>query len=103
MDKNPEAEGCHRYASMLLVGFEDLIQRDPAKALPYASKACDMGIAQGCVNASVIYKKGDGVEKNERNAKIYANIAKDIIEQWQENRERIKFQEGAESGTDVPM
>ena len=47
MDRNPEPEGCHRYASMLLVGFKDIIQRDPAKALPYASKACDMGMAQG--------------------------------------------------------
>ena len=103
MDKNPEPEGCHRYASMLLLGFKDLIERDPLKALPYAAKACDMGMAQGCVNASVIYKKGDGVEKNERNAKIYANIAKDIAEQYKENRERTTFQQGAESGTDVPL
>ena len=103
MVKNPEPEGCHRYSSMLLLGFKDLIERDPLQALPYAAKACDMGVPQACVNASVIYKKGDGVEKNERNSKIYANIAKDIAEQYKENKARTTFQEGAESGTEVPL
>lgn len=103
MDKNPEAEGCHRYSSMLLTGVENLIKRDPAKALPYAAKACDMGVLAGCVNASIIYKTGDGVEKNERYAKIYADIARDINDQYAENKERTRFQEGAESGTEVPL
>jgi len=103
MDRNPEPEGCHRYASMLLVGVKNLIERDPAKALPYAAKACDMGVAEGCVNASLIYKNGDGVEKNERYGKIYANIARDIMDQMKEDRQRTRFQEGAESGTDVPL
>ena len=103
MDKNAESEGCHRYAAMLLVGFKDLIEKNPRKALPYAVKACDMGNPQACVNASVMYKTGDGVEKSERYGKIYANIAKDIIEQHKEDRERTRFQEGAESGTDVPL
>lgn len=103
MDMNPEAEGCHRYASMLIMGVKDLIERDPAKALPYAAKACEMGVAQGCVNASLIYKNGDGVQKSERYGKIYANIARDIVDQHKETRQRTRFQEGAESGTDVPL
>ena len=103
MEKNPEAEGCHQYASMLLLGHKDIIERDPAKALPYSIKACDMGIFEACVNASIIYKKGDGVEKNERRAKVYKNIANDIKDQWTGLRERTRFQEGAESGTDVPL
>jgi len=104
MERNPLAEGCHRYASMLLSGMKDLgIERDPAKALPYAAKACDLGNIQGCVNTSIIYKTGDGVEKNERLGKIYSNIAKDLISQYNENKERTRFQEGAESGTEVPL
>ena len=103
MDMNPEPEGCHRYASMYIMGVKDLIERDPAKALPYAAKACEMGVAQACVNASLIYKNGDGVQKSERYGKIYANIARDIIDQHKETRQRTRFQEGAESGTDVPL
>ena len=48
-----------------------------------------------------MYKKGDGIDKNERQAKIYATVAKDIIEQMQEERQRTRFQEGVESGTEV--
>ena len=103
IERNPEAEGCHRYASMLLTGLKGVIERDPAKALPYAAKACDMLIPQACVNASVIYKRGDGVEINERSSKIYANIAKDIIDQMKDTRERTRFQQGAESGAEVPL
>lgn len=104
MDRNPAAEGCHRYASMLITGMKELgVERDPKKALPYAAKACDLGNIQGCVNTSIIYKTGDGVEKNERLGKIYSNIAKDMMAQYEENRERTSFQQGAETGTEVPF
>ena len=102
-NEKPEAEACNRYASMLLIGFKGAVDRSAAKALPYAAKACDLGIPEACVNTSVMYKKGDGVDKNERQAKIYATVAKDIIEQMQEERQRTKFQEGVESGTEVPL
>jgi len=104
MNMNPSAEGCHRYAAMLINGMKDLgIERDPAKALPYATKGCDLGNIQACVNSSVIYKTGDGVEKNPRMAKIYSNIVKDMASQYEENKERTRFQEGAESGHDIPL
>lgn len=102
-NEKPEAEACHRYASMLLIGFEGAIDRSATKALPYAAKACDLGIPEACVNTSIMYKKGDGVDKNERQAKIYATVAKDIIEQMQEERQRTRFQEGVETGTEVPL
>ena len=104
MNMNPSSEGCYRYAAMLIEGMKDLgIERDPAKALPYTTKACDLGNIQACVNASIIYKTGDGVEKNPRMAKIYSNIAKDMADQYKDNKERTRFQEGAESGTDIPL
>ena len=102
-DEKPEAEACHRFASMLLMGLKGVMERSAAKALPYAAKACDLGIPEACVNTSIMYKKGDGVEKNERQAKIYATVAKDIIQQIQEERQRTRFQEGVESGTEVPL
>jgi len=102
MTMNPMGEGCNRYASFLLAGM-DGVEKDPAKALPYCVKACDMGVFEGCVNASIIFQNGDGVKKNERFARIYKNMAQDIKNQYTENRERVRFQEGAESGTEVPL
>lgn len=96
-------EACHRYSSVCLVGLKDIIQPNFEEAFAFALKGCDLGVVNSCVNVSVMYKKGDGVEANEKMARRYANIATDMMRQETEDRERIKFQEGVETvgGKDV--
>lgn len=50
----------------------------------------------GCVNVSMMYSKGDGVEKNPVAAKEYGEIANEMMSQLKE-QQRVAFQEGAES------
>ena len=49
----------------------------------------------GCVNVSIMYGKGDGVEKNPVASKEYGAIANEMMSQLNEQK-RIAFQEGAE-------
>ena len=34
------------------------------RGLPFAKRACDMGVASACHNLAVMYMRGDGVEKS---------------------------------------
>ena len=67
------------------------------KAFPYAFKACDLGWYSACVNVSVMYRNGQGVDKDLKESERFARIAKDIQQQHEASRERIAFQEGAET------
>ena len=58
--------------------------------------ACELGNMGGCVNVSMMYSKGDGVEKNPVAAKEYGEIANEMMSQLKE-QQRVAFQEGAES------
>ena len=49
----------------------------------------------GCVNVSIMYGKGDGVEKNPVASKECGAIANEMMSQLNEQK-RIAFQEGAE-------
>jgi len=97
------AEGCHRYASMLITGVKDVIEADKEKAFPYAVKGCDLGKMECCVNVSIMYERGDGVEANPKLAKRFQNIARDMIKAATEHRERIRYQEGAETVGGEPV
>jgi hypothetical protein len=44
-----------------------------------------------------MYKNGDGVTKNEIKAEKFKAVAKDLIDQEVQRRERMKFQEGVET------
>jgi TPR repeat protein len=53
---------------------------DPPKALEYSKRACNLGNFAGCVNAHLMYKRGDGVNKDEEKAKIYRQKGEEILE-----------------------
>ena len=57
----------------------------------YLVSACELGNMGGCVNVSVMYSKGDGVEKNPVAAKEYGEIAREMMNQLKE-QQRIAFQ-----------
>lgn len=67
--------------------------KNPAKALHYAQRACDLESIAGCVNASVMYKMGDGVPKNDKLSKLYKERAIDLQKESQKNQPGIVFGE----------
>jgi len=61
-----------------------------SKVLEFSIKACDQNELKGCVNASIIYNKGDGVPKDLNLAQKYKERALDIQKQIKEEK-GVKF------------
>ncbi|XP_026748497.2 cytochrome c oxidase assembly factor 7 homolog [Galleria mellonella] len=72
-----------------------LIKPDKKQAFQFALKGCEYGNMYACANVSVMYKKGDGVEKNEEESKKYFTIAQNL-QKAHETTKEIKFQQGLE-------
>ncbi|XP_030037748.1 cytochrome c oxidase assembly factor 7 homolog [Manduca sexta] len=70
-----------------------LIKPDMKQAFTFAKKACECGNMYACANVSMMYKKGDGVEKNETESKRYFEIAQ-TLQKAHETTKEIKFQQG---------
>ena len=63
------------------------------KAFEFAEKACNLGSIYACVNVSIMYKRGDGVEKNQVESEKYKKKAVEMKEQMHQRRQLV-FQEG---------
>ena len=72
------------------------MQKDHKGAFPYALKACERGNMAGCVNVAQMYRRGEGVPKDEEKAKAYELIATEMMRQLVEHREQLKFQGDAD-------
>ena len=60
---------------------------DKARALELSQKACDMGHCYSCANLSHMYRKGDGVAKDQTLAEKYMLKAKELhVEMTQSQR-----------------
>lgn len=70
-----------------------LIKPDMKQAFQFAKKACELGNMYACANVSIMYKKGDGVEKNEEESKKYFTVAQQL-QKAHETTKEIKFQQG---------
>jgi cytochrome c oxidase assembly factor 7 len=66
------------------------------RAFSYALKGCDLGSMESCVNLSIMYRKGEGVARDESLAQKYADAAREIQLQQEAGRRQLKFGEGAE-------
>lgn len=80
---------CYFMGCIYLAGSE-YISKDLNKAFTLTKKACDLGIAQACANVSIMYTKGDGIDKNEKLANFYKERVKEII-----TPKKIELQQGA--------
>jgi cytochrome c oxidase assembly factor 7 len=67
--------------------------KDMNKAFQYAIKACDLGSIYACVNVSIMYKRGDGVEQNADQSEKYKKKAVAMKEELDQRRQLL-FQEG---------
>lgn len=77
-------ESCLGLWSAYFNGHQGDIPQDRPKALEYASKACDLELLQGCVNASIMHRRGDGVPKDPEREKYFKQKAADIKKKYSE-------------------
>lgn len=73
--------------------IEYLIKSDLKESFKFARRACELGNMYACANVSLMYKKGDGVEKNLAQSKKYFEIAQSI-QKADETTKEVKFQQG---------
>ena len=67
-----------RLWSMYFKGDSDGINKDGPTALSYASKACELDLIQGCVNALIMCQRGDGVPKDIEQAKKFSQKVNEL-------------------------
>ncbi|KAJ2938729.1 hypothetical protein O0L34_g3339 [Tuta absoluta] len=108
---NNEEMACHYLSGMYMTGvprdpkqynphnpdknknLDYLIKPDMKQAFQFAKKACELGNMYACANISMMYKKGDGCEKNEAESKKFFKIAQEI-QKAHETTKELKFQQG---------
>lgn len=73
--------------------IEYLIKSDKTQAFKFAQKACELGNMYACANVSMMYKRGDGVEKNADESKKFFELAQ-ALQKAQETTKELKFQQG---------
>ncbi|GBP43334.1 Cytochrome c oxidase assembly factor 7 homolog [Eumeta japonica] len=73
-----------------------LIKPNPKEAFKFALKACECGNIYACANVSMMYNKGDGVEKNPELAEKYKTITLEL-QKASELTKELKFQQGLEN------
>ena len=71
-------ESCLSLWSAYFHGHQGELMKDGPKALEYASKACDLEVFQGCVNASLMCRRADGVPLDVDRSKHFLQKANDI-------------------------
>ncbi|XP_053620001.1 cytochrome c oxidase assembly factor 7 homolog [Plodia interpunctella] len=89
--KNPADYNPHNLEKNKNIDY--LIKSDKKQAFNFALKSCEYGNMFACANVSMMYKKGDGVEKNPEEAKRYFEIAQKL-QKAHETTKEIKFQQG---------
>jgi len=84
---------CFYVSGMFIAGVKDLFTRDMEKAFQYSVKACHLGNMYACSNLSQMYKKGEGVDKNDKKAEEYRSMATEMQDQVVKQFRTIKFEE----------
>ena len=82
---------CSELSKMFLVGKDNCL-KDMAKAFKYALKGCELGHIPSCINVSLMYRRGDGVKKNEELADEYKNRAQILKKEENDKVVHIEFQ-----------
>lgn len=84
---NRHSEACYIASNIHFAGIEEIgLKPNKSKFLEYSIKACDQNELKGCVNASIVYKKGDGVPVDLELAQKFKEKALDIQRQIKEEK-----------------
>lgn len=71
-----------------------IVLKDMKKAFQFAHKACELRNMYACANLSQMYARGDGIEKNEKEAEKYKKLALEMQEEVKKQQETLSFQQG---------
>ncbi|XP_033170523.1 cytochrome c oxidase assembly factor 7 homolog [Drosophila mauritiana] len=71
-----------------------IVLKDMKKAFQFAHKACELRNMYACANLSQMYARGDGIEKNEKEAEKYKKLALDMQDEVKKQHETLGFQQG---------
>ena len=75
------APSCFRLGHMYRIGqlSDDGKTPDYPNTRKFMKRTCDLGMASGCKNLAVMYKRGDGMDRpDEKKFQYYAKMTKDI-------------------------
>lgn len=86
------SSGCF-FASGLYFEGRGSIGKDIKKSFELGVKACDLGSPHACSNVALMYRRGVGVQKDEKKAKFYHDKVIDYQEQLKKMR-TITMEEG---------
>lgn len=71
-----------------------ILHKDMKKAFEFAYKACELRNMYACANLSQMYARGDGIEKNEKEAEKYKKMALDMQDEVKKQQQTLEFQQG---------
>ncbi|KAH8396006.1 hypothetical protein KR222_001498 [Zaprionus bogoriensis] len=71
-----------------------IVLKDMKKAFQFAYKACELRNMYACANLSQMYARGDGTEKNEKEAEKYKKLALEMQDEVKKQQETLTFQQG---------
>ena len=83
-------ESCNHLGTFYLSGKPGIPQ-DYKKALELMKKCCDVGHMYACANLSMMYKNGDGVERDMKMCEHYKKIAKELHSSATKTERSIDF------------
>ncbi|KAI8117762.1 putative Sel1 repeat-containing protein 1 [Lucilia cuprina] len=71
-----------------------IVHKDMKKAFEFAYKACELRNMYACANLSQMYARGDGTEKNEKEAEKYKKMAMEMQDEIKKQQQTLQFQQG---------
>ncbi|XP_030379149.1 cytochrome c oxidase assembly factor 7 homolog [Scaptodrosophila lebanonensis] len=98
VQKKPEdagqSTGGSNISSKGLKDSDFIVLKDMKKAFQFAYKACELRNMYACANLSQMYARGDGIEKNEKEAEKYKKLALEMQDEIKKQQETLTFQQG---------
>lgn len=73
---------------------EFIVHKDMKKAFEFAYKACELRNMYACANLSQMYARGDGTDKNEKEADKYKKMAMEMQDEIKKQQQTLQFQQG---------
>ena len=88
--------GCYYLSGLYISGVHGHHDKDMKTAFRHALKACELGNMYACSNVSQMYRKGDGVDKDEKLGAEFKQRAVDMQAQVK-SKLSMGFQQGADA------
>ena len=71
-----------------------IVLKDMKKAFDFAYKACELRNMYACANLSQMYARGDGTDKNDKEAEKYQKMAMEMQDEVKKPQQTLNFQQG---------